>query len=185
MEISAPGVTKAATLSMLADELGVPASDVVAFGDMPNDLPMLEWAGTAYAMANADPLVLAAADHVAPANDEDGVARVLTRFTACDRIGAVRRLLVVLLLGLMTVVVVEGSAHAACTCKQLSLPQKVNKATGVFSGTLSMASGPTTIGQAADHVVRREGRPASTRATRRSPRRPSPCGPTRTRGPAG
>ena len=53
----------------------------------------------------------------------------------------------VLLLGLMTVVVVEGSAHAACTCKQLSLPQKVNKATGVFSGTLSMASGPTTSGK--------------------------------------
>jgi Cof subfamily protein (haloacid dehalogenase superfamily) len=78
VEIPAPGVTKAATLSLLADELGVPASDVVAFGDMPNDLPMLEWAGTAYAMANADPLVLAAADHVAPANDEDGVARVLS-----------------------------------------------------------------------------------------------------------
>jgi hydroxymethylpyrimidine pyrophosphatase-like HAD family hydrolase len=78
VEISAPGVTKAATLALLADELGVPAVDVVAFGDMPNDLAMLEWAGTSYAMANADPLVLAAADHVAPSNEEDGVASVLS-----------------------------------------------------------------------------------------------------------
>ena len=54
-----------------------------------------------------------------------------------------RRLLVVLLLGLMTVVVTEGSAHAVCTCERLSLPQKVSKATGVFSGVLTMASGPT------------------------------------------
>jgi len=50
---------------------------VVAFGDMPNDLPMLAWAGTPYAMANAHPTVLAAAAHVAPSNDEDGVAQVL------------------------------------------------------------------------------------------------------------
>ena len=28
---------------------------VVAFGDMPNDLPMLSWAGTSYAVANAHP----------------------------------------------------------------------------------------------------------------------------------
>jgi hydroxymethylpyrimidine pyrophosphatase-like HAD family hydrolase len=46
---------------------------------MPNDLPMLEWAGAAYAMANAHPSVLALADHVAPAHDEDGVAQVLER----------------------------------------------------------------------------------------------------------
>ena len=58
-----------------------------------------------------------------------------------------RRLLVVLLLGLMTVVVVEGSAHAACSCEKLSLPQKVGKATGVFSGVLTMASGPTNTGK--------------------------------------
>jgi len=77
VEISAPGITKAARLVQVADELGVAASEVVAFGDMPNDLPMLEWAGTSYAMANADPAVLAAATRVAPANDDDGVAAVL------------------------------------------------------------------------------------------------------------
>jgi len=78
LEISAADVTKASTLALVADELGVAPADVVAFGDMPNDLPMLAWAGTSYAMANAHPSVLAAVDHVAPSNDEDGVASVLT-----------------------------------------------------------------------------------------------------------
>ena len=77
VEISAPGITKASTLARICADLGVDARDVVAFGDMPNDLPMLAWAGTSYAMANADPAVIAAADHVAPANDDDGVATVL------------------------------------------------------------------------------------------------------------
>ncbi len=77
VEISAAGVTKATALARVAEALGVPAQHAVAFGDMPNDLPMLAWAGTSYAMANGHPDVQAAADQVAPANDEDGVARVL------------------------------------------------------------------------------------------------------------
>jgi Cof subfamily protein (haloacid dehalogenase superfamily) len=77
VEISAVGITKAATLARLADELGVAADEVMAFGDMPNDIAMLEWAGTAYAVANADRSVIEIADHVAPSNDDDGVAKVL------------------------------------------------------------------------------------------------------------
>lgn len=77
VEISAAGVTKATTLASVADGLGISRGEVVAFGDAPNDLPMLTWAGTAYAMANAHADVIAAADHVAPGNDEDGVATVL------------------------------------------------------------------------------------------------------------
>ena len=65
--------------------MGVGAEDVVAFGDMPNDLPMLEWAGTSYAMANAHPSVHDLADHRAPANDEDGVAAVLTELFGLSR----------------------------------------------------------------------------------------------------
>lgn len=78
VEISAAGVTKATALADLCAELDVPAADVVAFGDMPNDLPMLAWAGTAVAMENAHPSVLAATATRAPRHDEDGVARVLT-----------------------------------------------------------------------------------------------------------
>lgn len=77
VEISPPGVTKASGLMSLCAGLGVAAEDVVAFGDMPNDLPMLAWAGTSYAVANAHPSVLAAADHLTASNDEDGVAVAL------------------------------------------------------------------------------------------------------------
>jgi HAD superfamily hydrolase (TIGR01484 family) len=77
MEISAAGVTKGGALADLCEGLGVPADDVVAFGDMPNDIPMLVWAGTSYAVANAHHTVREAADHVAPANSQDGVATVL------------------------------------------------------------------------------------------------------------
>jgi HAD superfamily hydrolase (TIGR01484 family) len=77
LEISAPDVTKASTLALLCERLRVGSEEVVAFGDMPNDLPMLTWAGTSYAMADAHPSVTAIADHVAPGHDEDGVARVL------------------------------------------------------------------------------------------------------------
>lgn len=77
VEISAVGVTKAAALAEVAADLGVDRADVVAFGDMPNDLPMLEWAGTSYAMADGHPDVVAAADRQAPSHDADGVARTL------------------------------------------------------------------------------------------------------------
>jgi hydroxymethylpyrimidine pyrophosphatase-like HAD family hydrolase len=79
LEISAAGVTKASTLELLCAERGIRAAEVVAFGDMPNDIPMLAWAGTSYAMADAHETVRAAAGHVAPGNDDDGVARVLER----------------------------------------------------------------------------------------------------------
>jgi hypothetical protein len=77
LEISARDVTKASTLALLCDRLGVDRAEVLAFGDMPNDLPMLQWAGTAYAMANAHPTVHEVATHRAPGNDDDGVATVL------------------------------------------------------------------------------------------------------------
>jgi len=79
VEIGPAGVTKATALARLAASLGVEAEGVVAFGDMPNDLPMLRWAGHACAVANAHPDVLAAADEVVPAHTDDGVARTLER----------------------------------------------------------------------------------------------------------
>ena len=82
LEISAAGVTKATTLALLCERRGISADEVVALGDMPNDLPMLEWAGTSYAMANAHPSVHEVADHVAPANDDDGVAVVIEQLLA-------------------------------------------------------------------------------------------------------
>ena len=76
-EINAAGVTKAVVLEKWAGELGIRAEQVWAFGDMPNDLPMLTWAGVGWAVANAHPDVVAVADAHCAANDEDGVAQVL------------------------------------------------------------------------------------------------------------
>jgi Cof subfamily protein (haloacid dehalogenase superfamily) len=79
LEMSALGVTKASALAVLCAEHGVASGEVTAFGDMPNDLPMLTWAGTSYGVANAHPLVLAAVTHKTSRNDDDGVAEVLER----------------------------------------------------------------------------------------------------------
>jgi hydroxymethylpyrimidine pyrophosphatase-like HAD family hydrolase len=80
VEVSAPGVTKGSGLAAVAVELGVEASEVVAFGDMPNDLAMLAWAGCGVAMANAHPAVLDTCDEVTAPNGEDGLALVLERW---------------------------------------------------------------------------------------------------------
>ena len=82
MEISAAGVSKATGLERYAGELGIDGAQVVAVGDMPNDLPMLAWAGRAVAVANAHPQVIAAADEVTASNDDDGVALLLEAITA-------------------------------------------------------------------------------------------------------
>lgn len=76
-EISAAGVTKAAALGDWCAAQGIDPADVFAFGDMPNDLPMLTWAGRSFAVANAHADVLAMVDEVCASNDEDGVAQVL------------------------------------------------------------------------------------------------------------
>ncbi|GAA0563079.1 Cof-type HAD-IIB family hydrolase [Paractinoplanes ferrugineus] len=77
VEISAAGVTKAAGLAWLCSLSDIEASGVLAFGDMPNDIPMLTWVGHGVAMGNAHPAVRAVADEVGLTNEEDGVARYL------------------------------------------------------------------------------------------------------------
>jgi Cof subfamily protein (haloacid dehalogenase superfamily) len=79
IEISAPGVTKATGLAEAAELLSVSAQDAIAFGDMPNDIEMLQWAGHGVAMANGHESVLAVADEIAAPNSEDGLAQVLER----------------------------------------------------------------------------------------------------------
>ena len=79
VEIAAPGVNKASALADLCAARGIDPAAVIAFGDMPNDLPMLRWAGHGVAVSNAHPHVLAAADEITTGNDDAGVARVLER----------------------------------------------------------------------------------------------------------
>lgn len=77
LEIAPLGASKASALGWLCARRGIAASEVAAFGDMPNDLPMLRWAGLGHAMANAHADVLAAADRVVGHHARDGVAIAL------------------------------------------------------------------------------------------------------------
>lgn len=79
VEILPAGITKAYGLAIAADLLGFTAEATIAFGDMPNDIPMFAWAGYGVAMSNGDRGLHAVADEIAPGNDEDGVATVLER----------------------------------------------------------------------------------------------------------
>jgi Cof subfamily protein (haloacid dehalogenase superfamily) len=79
VEILPLGLSKATGLSLAARRLGVKAADTIAFGDMPNDIPMFAWAGHGVAMADAHEDLKTVADEVALSNEEDGIAVVLER----------------------------------------------------------------------------------------------------------
>ncbi|MFD5651558.1 HAD family hydrolase [Streptomyces sp. NPDC127039] len=82
VELLPLGLSKATGLSLAARRLGLKAADTIAFGDMPNDVPMFGWAARGVAMANAHEELKAAADEVTSSNDEDGIAVVLERLSA-------------------------------------------------------------------------------------------------------
>lgn len=82
LEIGPAGVSKASSLEHVVRLIGGSASTVVAVGDMPNDLPMLEWASIGVAVENAHRRVLESADIVIPSNDHDGVAHLIDMILA-------------------------------------------------------------------------------------------------------
>ncbi|MEU6174844.1 HAD family hydrolase [Streptantibioticus parmotrematis] len=79
VELLPLGLTKATGLSLAARRLGVTAAGTIAFGDMPNDIPMFGWAAHGVAMANAHEALKAVADEVTASHEEDGIAVVLER----------------------------------------------------------------------------------------------------------
>jgi len=81
VEVGPAGVSKATGLAALCADLGINASEVLAFGDHQNDLPMLQWAGRGFAMANSQPSVLAAVAERTASNEEDGLALILEALT--------------------------------------------------------------------------------------------------------
>ena len=91
IEVLPPGVTKATGLAVALEQHRLGFGDVLVFGDMPNDLPMIEAVtaagGRAVAMANAHPDVLAAAADRTSGSDADGVARYLEAVLALRRPG--------------------------------------------------------------------------------------------------
>ena len=81
LDLTPPGVSKASALEKLREELGVDPAHTVAVGDGNNDIEMLRWARTSYAMGNAPARVVEAAGAEVPPVDEDGVLHVLEPLT--------------------------------------------------------------------------------------------------------
>lgn len=79
VELQPPGIDKASGLARAAEFLGLAASATIAFGDMPNDVPMFAWAAHGVAMANAHRELVSVADEITLSNEDDGIAVVLER----------------------------------------------------------------------------------------------------------
>ena len=82
LEISDPRGTKGLALAALADSLHIPKAQIIAFGDSYNDLPMLEYAGCAVAMGNANAAVKAVCRRITDTNNADGVGKLLAELLA-------------------------------------------------------------------------------------------------------
>jgi hydroxymethylpyrimidine pyrophosphatase-like HAD family hydrolase len=76
-EIAPHGVSKWTGIRHLADDLGISPEEICAVGDDVNDIPMIRAAGLGVAMGNAQEVVKATANRVAPSNDADGLAIVV------------------------------------------------------------------------------------------------------------
>jgi hydroxymethylpyrimidine pyrophosphatase-like HAD family hydrolase len=77
VQVAHPEAEKGSAVSRLLESLGLGDHRLTVFGDHLNDLPMFDVADHAVATANANPAVLARADRVVEANDDDGVVRFL------------------------------------------------------------------------------------------------------------
>lgn len=77
LDIIQDGIHKAWALQELLKRWNIKSEEIMAFGDSENDVEMLELAGIAYAMENADEKAKAVATDIAPANSQGGVYQVL------------------------------------------------------------------------------------------------------------
>jgi len=80
VDVTAPEATKGRALAWRAAQLGLEPAEVMAVGDNFNDVEMLEFAGTAVVMGNADVSLRERGWHVTGHHDEDGVAQAIARF---------------------------------------------------------------------------------------------------------
>ncbi len=79
-EVAHPECNKGNALAMLTERLGIDRSEVVAIGDNPNDINMMQWAGVGIAMANGTDDVKEAADWITGDLAEDGVVQAIEKF---------------------------------------------------------------------------------------------------------
>lgn len=82
IEISDINAGKGAALRRLSQLLDIAPEHIAAFGNGDNDADMLSFAGVGIAVKNASEKCLAAADHICPDNDENGVAKTIEKLLA-------------------------------------------------------------------------------------------------------
>jgi Cof subfamily protein (haloacid dehalogenase superfamily) len=77
-------VSKAVALLKVAEHYGVSRDQIMAIGDAPNDVGMLQVAAVAVAMDNAHQVVKDVAHWIAPSNNDHGVHAALVRYGLCE-----------------------------------------------------------------------------------------------------
>ena len=80
LEITPQGVSKASGLKRLCEHLGISVEETIAVGDSDNDLDVLQAAGLAVAMGNANENVKNVCDDIVADNDHDGIVEVIERY---------------------------------------------------------------------------------------------------------
>ncbi|HBE79691.1 MAG TPA: Cof-type HAD-IIB family hydrolase, partial [Firmicutes bacterium] len=85
LEILAPGVSKGNALKEVTKMWGLKPEEVMAIGDAPNDISMVEWAGAGVAIGNAVPELKAVANLVVADHDHDGVAEAIEKMAFHSR----------------------------------------------------------------------------------------------------
>ncbi|MFC0283750.1 Cof-type HAD-IIB family hydrolase [Camelimonas abortus] len=86
VDVTPPGVSKGTAVEWTARVMGAPPAQIMAIGDMDNDVAMFRVAGYAVAMGNGSPAAKAAADAVTAGNDADGFAAAIN--AVLDQAGA-------------------------------------------------------------------------------------------------
>ena len=82
VELTAPGTGKVGAASAICARWGVPAADVIAFGDSMNDAQLLAWAGRSVVVGPAPDTLLGLADDIVGCPEQDGVGRYLAALLA-------------------------------------------------------------------------------------------------------
>jgi Cof subfamily protein (haloacid dehalogenase superfamily) len=77
LEFMPPQANKGAALRLVAERLGVPIEETVAFGDGNNDIPLLQTAGLGIAVGNAKQSLKDVAGRVIGHHDDDSVGATL------------------------------------------------------------------------------------------------------------
>ena len=80
VEIAHAEAGKANGLRFLSEQTGIPAENILAFGNADNDAEMLAYAGIGVAVANASDTCKQAADRITLSHTEDGVAKTILEY---------------------------------------------------------------------------------------------------------